>query len=1066
MVKFRVTETSSGNFENAEGELPFDIAGLGPDGATVRVKIWNTSAGSAAVVAPYNVLPPEIIGTPDVAQVLSFGGDAWSGAVGFNYWWYVDGAEAATTATYTVVTGDRGKTITGAMQAQGVGGSGPSAIIATSNSLFIPSSSGDGVLVAGEYIFQEAVADADTRKTYVEVYDAPPSGYEWIAYRGTSPAGDLAFVAALTLDGAKYVWTSTGQAAVGTGPTGRTTVYVRFGLREAAVPTNKYFVTPAGEYFLASSIPGAPAVSYATGAGSGEIYVTIDSAADDAGRVITGYEYNLNGGTWTTLPGGIAVGQRTINTGVPTTTYSVSVRAVNANGSGASTTPASATSGLTVVVPSAFGAADWSLTDKPSATGNTVTVGFTTLPSNGGAAITDVQYQINAGSWVSIGATPTSLDVTVPATTLVDIQIRAVNSVGNGATATKSITPTAIAAASTTAYFGADTFANAGSWRPETTLGDEVTLTSFVSNGTCTRTWGLSGGALVCTNGTPAVDNGKTVTVGTAAGNIVVTISTVANAWSVANGAELSAALAAPNASPATVFLRPRLFDLGRSTGSATPTGNGVFALRTYTATNRRTVDKHTGQIKKPWSVDTNSILRATQYLTIKNFRFTTVSRSFYDDPNGNTLLAINNGNFGPTIHFHCDNCDFEAPTIPPEVLNDPAPWPTGYTGPTAIGLKLAATTGSPIGTQITNCTFKNLQYAADLTVRGAFKFNNNVIDTYYFDGFRIFGYVAGEWTGALDTLPKEITGNAVINAFGLQNEVLNPLTGLTTNAPHTDAQQLIKGTIEDCLLWKNVYVPGLYRSTKTSSMQTNGTFIRSTIGGLYMNGPDDSQPWGFNGTGGYLSFTGVTWLHDNLGGTQVRIGNTTTQLAFGEILLKNFWARQGAASGLQVNGANSAGTDAARTVDDSTVLTTAGTSITANFNYSTRPATIAEAIAAATPKVGSPADTNGWGALTTSGAWRYDEWPPMHGEPPTLANAGADLLITPSASKLAHTTPTNWEYAYRNAVGAVWTEVTGLSGANATLVAPNKTGIEIMARWIGTNGLKGTWSRPQTVIV
>ena len=89
-----------------------------------------------------------------------------------------------------------------------------------------------------------------------------------------------------------------------------------------------------------------------------------------------------------------------------------------------------------------------------------------------------------------------------------------------------------------------------------------------------------------------------------------------------------------------------------------------------------------------------------------------------------------------------------------------------------------------------------------------------------------------------------------------------------------------------------------------------------------------------------------------------------------------------------------------------------------------------------------------------------------MHGDPPTLANSGLNLIITPSASKLAYTTPTNWEYAYRNAVGAVWTEVGGLSGANATLVAPTKTGIEVMARWIGTNGLKGTWSRPQTVIV
>jgi hypothetical protein len=1066
-MKFRVTETSNGNFQDAEGSLPFDIAGLGPDGATVRVKIWNTSAGSAAIVPPYNEAPPQVAGTPDVGQTASMIGDVWYGASLFNDFWYVDGVQVATTATYTIQAGDRGKTITAARQAQGVGGSVASAIIASTNGLYIPASGGDGTLDPNEYAFREALADADTRKTYVEVYDVPPGGYEWIAYRGTASAGDLAFVAALTFDGTKYVWTSTGQAAVGTGPNGRTPVYVRIGLREIATPTNKYFVTPAGENFLATSIPGAPSVSYAQGAGQGEIYVTINSAADGAGRAVTGYEYQLDGGAWVTLPGGTATGQRTINTGVPTTSYSISVRAVNINGSGIATGPEFAFSGAVTVAPSAFADGDWFLNDKPSTLGDKLTVGFTVLPSNGGGTITDVEYQINAGAWVPMGATPTSVDITVPATTLANVQIRAVNSAGNGATATKARTPTTIAAASTTAYFGADTIALAGSWKPETALGDEVELTGIVSQVGMTRTWSIVGGGLVA-NGTPGVDNTKTLTVSTASGNIVVTISTVANAWSVANGTELAAALAATNGAPATVFLRPRLFDLGRGTGSTTPTGLGVFQGRVYTGTNRRTVDKHTGQIKKPWSVDTKSLLRTTQYLTIKNFRFTTVNRAFFDQRittnDSGAFLWVDNGNGGGTIDFYCDNCDFEAPDIAPEVLNDPTPWPAGYTGPTAIGMKLYNTPASCIGAQITNCTFKNLYYAAELPVRGNFKLNNNTVDTYYFDAFRLYGYVAAEWSGSQDFLPKEITGNTVINAFGYGDEVLN--NGAFTASPHTDAMQLQKGNIEDCLIWKNIFVPGAYRANKTSSMQTNGKYIRCTIGGLYMNGPDGFMSWGMNGSGGYLNFTGVTWLHDNNGGSQVRISPPTPGDAIGEILLKNFWARQGAASGIEINGAANALIDAVRTVQDSTVLTTAGTSITANFNYSTRPATIAAAIAAATPKVGSAADTNGYGALTTAGAWRYDEWPPMHGEPPTVANSAANLIITPSASKLAHTTPTNWEYAYRNSNASSWTEVTGLSGANATLVAPNKVNIQVMARWVGTNGLKGTWSRAQTTII
>ena len=1056
MVKFRVTETTNSTFQDAEGSLPFDIDGLGPEGATVRVQVWNTSAGTAVVIPPYNDLPPEIIGLADVTQELSLGGDSWNGAVGFNYWWYADGVEVATTATFTVTSAERGKTITAAKQAQGVGGSDPSAIVATANSLFIPAGSGDGTLEVGEYIFQEAVADVDRRKTYVEIYDVPPPGFEWIIYRGTVAAGVITSVAvpAFSLD--KYVWTSTGTAAVGTGPTGRTVVYVRIGLREIAVPTNAYFVTPAGEFFLASSIPGAPNVSLIQGAGQGEMYITIDSAADDAGRAITGYQYSLDAGAWATLPGGTAIGQRTVNTGVPTTTYSVRVRATNANGDGAATPAANVTTGNISVAPSAFGAGGWSLSDKPSTLGDKVTLAFTTLPSSGGSAITDVQYQINAGSWVSIGTTPTSLDVTVPATTLVDIQIRAVNAIGNGAVDTKSITPTSIAAASTTAYFGADTFANAGSWRPETTLGDEVTLTGLVSGGTTTRIWDVVGGALVCTNGTPAVDNGATLTVSTASGNIVVTISTVANAWSVATGTELATALATTSASPASVLLRPRLFDLGRGPGSATPTWNGVFMQRTYTATNRRTVDKHPSQVKKPWSVDTRSLVRSTQYLTIKNFRFTVASTDF---GRNQYFLQVDNGNGGGIVKLYLDYCDFEAPTISPAVLTDPTPWPTGFTGVTCRGLALMLSQGQVRGVQITNCTFKNLWYAGDFTVREDFKFNNNVVDTYYYDGIRLYPET-GLWVGSPDAMPKEIRENYIINAFGRADEMGN-------SEPHTDSQQIISGTIKDCLWWKNVFAPGVTRGDKASAMQTNGTVERCIVGGVYFNGPASDMPWGFNPpAGGYIVVTGATFLHDNGGGSQVQISASNQNNAYGEVLLKNFWARGPSASGYVANGSNYSAIDAVRTRTDSTVLTAAGTSITANFSFTPRPSTIAAALVSATPQVGSAADTNAYGALTTAGAWRHDQWPPMHGDPPTLANAGADLLITPSASKLAHTTPTNWEYAYRNAVGAVWTEVTGLSGANATLVAPNKTGIEVMARWVGTNGLKGTWSRAQTVIV
>lgn len=1052
MVKFRVTETTNGNFQNAEGDLPFDIAGLGPDGATVRVKIWNSSTGSASVTPPYSILPPEILGTPEVAQVLSLGGDAWNGAIGFNYWWYADGVQVATTATYTVVTSDRGKTITAAKQAQGVNGSEPSAAVPATAGVFIPATGGDGVLLAGEYYFSEAVADADTRKTYVEVYDTPPSGYEWIVYRGTNPAGDLATVALAVFDGTKYVWTSTGTAAAGTGPAGRTTVYVRIGLRETAVPTNKYFVTPAGEYFLATSIPGAPYASLSQGAGQGEIYVTIDVAADGAGRQITSYQYQIDGGTWATLPGGAATGQRTISTGVPTTTYAVSVRAVNANGNGAATTPASVISGSVSVVPSAFGPLDWSLTDKPSATGNTVTVGFTTLPSNGGAAITDVQYQINAGAFVSLGTTPTSVDVTVPATTLVNIQIRAVNSVGNGATDTKSITPTAIASASTTAYFGADTFANAGSWRPETTLGGEVTLTGIVpgSDATMTRTWAITGGALVCTNGTPAVDNAKTLTVITAAGNIVVTISTVANAWSVANGTELSAALAATNASPASVLLRPRLYDMGRGIGSATPNGAGVLQQRVYTATNRRTIDKHPGQVKKPWATDTWSRMYDTQYLTLRNFNSRVTIKTADPFLKAGRSTGVTTSNI--TIQF----CDFEGPQVPEAALQDPTLWTTGYAGPLHMGLGLYTTTGGTWNTVVEDCTFRNIQTVGDFTVRGSFSFQRNTAEYIYFDAYRFVGFADnGE--------AKVIADNTATKFFAINDEqsYIDPVTGRRVNlAPHNDFMQPTQGTIANALIMRNLCVRGepMRGETLQGFFSNGGTDRCVLFSNIFLH---RESPWGtLLAAPVYCVLANNTNMESAGGGSSIRF--SASGRAVGEQISQNMVIRPNFGSPYQVT----TGTADPAFVQEYNNYTVAQFVIADNFNWPSEPSTLAELMAYTTPKVGGPVALAGAGALDTAGAWRTQEWPPLAGAKPTLANAGADLLITPSASKLAHTTPTTWDIAYRNADGTAWTYVTGRTGANHTLVAPDKTGIQVMARWIGTNGLIGPWSEAQTVIV
>jgi len=1054
MPKFRVTDTTAGTFQDGEGALPFDVDGLGNPGATVRARVWNTSAGASVVIPPYNVVAPEIDGTPDVSEVLSMIGDGWTGADDFNYWWYADGVEVATTETYTVVSGDRGKTITAAKQAQGVNGSDPSAVIAATNSLFIPADGGDGTLTSGEYIYQEAVADVDTRKTYVEIYDDPPADYEWVIYRGTAPDGVISTVATPTLVGDTWAWTSTGQATVGTGPDGRTTVYVRIGLRETLVPANAYFVTPAGEFFLASSIPGAPVVSYSQGAGQGEIYVDITGLADGAGRPVERYEYQLNGGTWMTLTGGLGLGQRVISTGVPTTAFTVSIRAVNTNGNGTGTTPTSATTGAVSVVPLAFGPSDWSLVDKPSAAGDKLTLAFTVPPADGGSALTDVQYQINAGGWTSIGTTPTSLDITVPATTLANVQIRAVNSVGDGAEATKSATPTTLSAANATAYFGALTVAGAGSWKPETTAGDEIELTGIVSQVGMTRTWSIVSGGLVA-NGTPDVDDTKSLTVSTAVGNTVVTISTVANAWSVANAAELATALATAAAGPRTIFLRPRLYDLGRGPGSSTPTGNGILHRRIYTSGTVRTMDKHPGQVRKPYAINTTSLIYDTAYLVMRNFK------SIVQGPNPLTekfLIAGKSTGVG-TRNFTMQFCDCEGPEVPESALQDPVQWPDGYTGILHQGLGLS--TSNMWDTVVEDCTFTNMRQVGSFHVRGAFIFRRNSARNIYFDCYRFVGPTA---TSTPDNgEAKIIADNTAESFFAINNEMayIDPETGELTNlAPHNDFMQIVSGTIYNALIARNVCA----RSEPIRGDVLQGFFSNAGTDRcvLFQNILSNrGSPWGLQlAQSWYCVVANNTIIPSDLSSCQMRLG--VSGKGVGEHVVQNTYLLPSSATTITGTG----GTVDALIITELNNLMPVGGNVTDDFDWLGEPVSVEQIMEYATPKVGSDVATLGIGALDTSGGWNGEEWPPLAGAKPTVADAGADLLITPSASKLAHTTPTEWDIAYRNASATPWTYVTGEVGANYTLVAPTKAGIQVMTRWIGTNGLVGPWSEAQTVIV
>lgn len=96
--------------------------------------------------------------------------------------------------------------------------------------------------------------------------------------------------------------------------------------------------------------------------------------------------------------------------------------------------------------PAQFGAGEWSVANVETVDVALLTI--TTLPSNGGSEITDLEYQVDGGSWVSLGDVVTGpYSITgLTYNTAQTIAIRAVNAVGNGdASATKSVTPTGLA---------------------------------------------------------------------------------------------------------------------------------------------------------------------------------------------------------------------------------------------------------------------------------------------------------------------------------------------------------------------------------------------------------------------------------------------------------------------------------------------------------------------------------------------------------------------------------------------------------------------------------------------
>ncbi|MDX6204438.1 MAG: hypothetical protein QOF39_495, partial [Frankiales bacterium] len=191
---------------------------------------------------------------------------------------------------------------------------------------------------------------------------------------------------------------------------------------------------------IAATAPSAPSISTVT-AGPASLQVSF-AAGSNGGAAITGYDYRLGTGSWTSTG---SLGNSFLVSGLTNgTSYDVEVRAVNAQGAGPASAPVPGTPVTTPAQPSITGVtrADRSLSLTVSE------------PDDGGSPVTSWQYSTDGGTtWVTSAQSGSPLTITklsVDGTTLIangtsyPVTVRAVNAVGTSiAAAVTTVGPSA-----------------------------------------------------------------------------------------------------------------------------------------------------------------------------------------------------------------------------------------------------------------------------------------------------------------------------------------------------------------------------------------------------------------------------------------------------------------------------------------------------------------------------------------------------------------------------------------------------------------------------------------------
>ncbi|MDG2300013.1 MAG: fibronectin type III domain-containing protein, partial [Planktomarina sp.] len=186
--------------------------------------------------------------------------------------------------------------------------------------------------------------------------------------------------------------------------------------------------------------PNAPTGLSAT-PGNNKALINFTLPTSEGGSPINNYEYTLNGGTnWTAFAPKTITSPVTISGLTNETTYTISIRAINTVGSGATSENVT----VTPIPEPTTASAPTALSATPRDT--QITVEFTVPKNDGGSAITNYEYTFDDGtSWTAFSPNITESPANIIGlvnNTEYTIKLRAVNGVGMGSRSLTSVTAT------------------------------------------------------------------------------------------------------------------------------------------------------------------------------------------------------------------------------------------------------------------------------------------------------------------------------------------------------------------------------------------------------------------------------------------------------------------------------------------------------------------------------------------------------------------------------------------------------------------------------------------------